>query len=125
MSVDNSLHHQNLSNVLYSSDFSRFSTLGENIIVGPGNMSPQQLEAAWMNSAPHRANVLNRNYNVVGIGVFYGPDGRVWSVVDFGAISDPRGPTPGPPAGHTLCPARSPRANWRGEVCPDPSSPIR
>ena len=86
MAVDNSLHHQNLSNVLYSSDFSHFSTLGENIIVAPGNMSPGQLEAAWMNSAPHRANVLNRNYNVVGIGVFYGPDGRVWSVVDFGAI---------------------------------------
>ena len=37
-----------------------------------------------MNSAPHRANVLNRNYNVVGIGVFCGPDGRIWSVVDFG-----------------------------------------
>ena len=84
--VDNSLHHQNLSNVLYSGDFSRFSTLGENIIVGPGNMSPQQLQGAWMNSAPHRANVLNRNYNVVGIGVFWGPDGRVWAVVDFGAV---------------------------------------
>ena len=79
-------HHQNLSNVLYSSDFSRFSTLGENIIVGPGNLSPGQLEAAWMNYASHRANVLNRNYNVVGIGAFWGPDGRVWAVVDFGAI---------------------------------------
>jgi uncharacterized protein YkwD len=86
MSVDNSLHHQDLSSLLYSSDYSHFSTLGENIIVGPGNMSAQALEAAWMNSAPHRANILNGSFNVVGIGVFYGPDGRVWSVVDFGAI---------------------------------------
>ena len=86
MSVDNSLHHQNLSGLLFSSDYSHFRALGENIIVGPGNLSPQQLEAAWMNSAPHRANVLNSAFNVVGIGVFYGSDGRVWSVVDFGAI---------------------------------------
>ena len=39
-----------------------------------------------MGSAPHQANIVNGNYNVVGIGVFYGPDGRMWSVVDFGGL---------------------------------------
>jgi uncharacterized protein YkwD len=86
MSVDNSLHHQDLAAILYGPDFGAFYTLGENIIVAPGSMGPEQLEAAWMNSAPHRANILNGNFNEVGIGVFYGPDGRVWSAVDFGGL---------------------------------------
>lgn len=86
MSVDNSLHHQDLAGVLYSPDFGAFSTLGENIIVAPGNMSSAQLESAWMNSAPHRANILSRSFNVVGIGIFWGPDGRLWSAVDFGGV---------------------------------------
>ncbi len=87
MSVDNWLHHQDLAGLLYyNPDFSAYHTLGENIIVAPGNMSPEQLEAAWMNSTPHRANILSRSFNVVGIGVFWGPDGRIWSAVDFGGV---------------------------------------
>jgi len=86
MSVDNSLHHQDLSRLLYSSDYSHFSTLGENIIVGPGNLSPAALEAAWMNSPPHKANILSGAFNIVGIGYVRGPDGRIWAVQDFGGI---------------------------------------
>ena len=86
LSVDNWLHHQDLAGWLYSPDFAAYWTLGENIIVAPGYMSPESLEAAWMNSAPHRANILSVNFNVVGVGAFWGPDGRVWSVVDFGAL---------------------------------------
>jgi uncharacterized protein YkwD len=86
MSVDNYLHHQDLAGVLYSPDLTPYYTLGENIIVAPGNMAPWQLEAAWMYSPAHRANILNSNFNVVGIGAFWGPDGRLWSVVDFGGV---------------------------------------
>ena len=64
----------------------RFRSLGENIIVAPGNQSPQQLEAAWMASPPHQENVMSRGYNIVGVGVFYGRDGRVWAAVDFGGL---------------------------------------
>jgi uncharacterized protein YkwD len=86
MSQDGYLHHQNLSAILYSSDFQAYHTLGENIIVAPGFYSADQLEAAWMNSAPHRANILSGNFNVVGVGMVWGPDGRIWAVADFGGL---------------------------------------
>jgi uncharacterized protein YkwD len=78
--------HQNLTNVLYGPDFAGWYTLGENILVGPGNMTAGQMEAAWMKSAPHRANILNRSFNAVGVGYWRGPDGRLWICVDFGGI---------------------------------------
>ena len=78
--------HQNLGAVLYSPDFNGWRTLGENLLVGPGSMNAAQMEGAWMGSAPHRANILNRNFNAVGVGYWRGPDGRLWVVVDFGGI---------------------------------------
>jgi uncharacterized protein YkwD len=78
--------HQNLSDVLYSADYAAWHTLGENILVGPAGMSAGQMEQAWMNSAPHRANILNPGFNAVGVGYFRGPDGRLWVCVDFGGI---------------------------------------
>ena len=86
MSRAGSLYHQNLSALISSADYAGYSTLGENIIVGPGSMSPGQIEAAWLASAPHRANLLSRSFNVVGIGYVRGPDGRIWAVQDFGGI---------------------------------------
>jgi uncharacterized protein YkwD len=82
-SAVNSMYHQNLTTLLYSSDYAGWSTLGENLIVGPGGMSPSQMEQAWMNSAPHRANILQRAFNAAGVGYTHGPDGRLWVVVDF------------------------------------------
>jgi uncharacterized protein YkwD len=49
-------------------------------------MNPTQMENAWMASSPHRANILSRSFNIVGIGVYRGPDGRLWAVQDFGGI---------------------------------------
>jgi uncharacterized protein YkwD len=60
--------------------------MGENILVAPGGMSPAQLQGLWMGSAPHRANILSGAFNIVGIGYFRGPDGRIWAVQDFGGI---------------------------------------
>jgi uncharacterized protein YkwD len=86
MAAVNSLYHQNLSALINSSDYQGYSTLGENIIVGPGSMSAEALEAAWMNSPPHKANILSGAFNIVGIGYVRGPDGRIWAVQDFGGI---------------------------------------
>ncbi len=86
MAAVNSLYHQNLGALINSSDYQGYSTLGENIIVAPGSMSPAALEAAWMNSPPHKANILSRAFNIVGIGYVRGPDGRIWAVQDFGGI---------------------------------------
>jgi uncharacterized protein YkwD len=84
MASDNLLHHQDLASILYSPGYQDFHTLGENIIVAPGSYSAQELESAWMNSPPHRANILNGGFNSVGLGVFRGPDGRLWSTADYG-----------------------------------------
>ena len=86
MATVNSLYHQNLSALINSSDYQGYTTLGENIIVGPGDLSPAALEAAWMNSPPHKANILSGAFNIVGIGYVRGPDGRIWAVQDFGGI---------------------------------------
>jgi uncharacterized protein YkwD len=84
MSAANSLYHQNLSALISSPTYASLRTMGENILVGPGSMSPQTVEADWMASAPHRANILNGAFNQIGIGYFRGPDGRIWAVQDFG-----------------------------------------
>ena len=59
-------------------------TLGENLLQGSGPMSAAQMEATWMNSAPHRANILSSSFNVAGIGIAYGANGSLWVTVDFG-----------------------------------------
>jgi uncharacterized protein YkwD len=86
MQAANTLYHQNLTAMLYSSDYSNYRTLGENIIVGPGTMTPDSMEAAWRASPPHWANITSGAYNVVGIGAFRAPDGRIWAVQDFGGL---------------------------------------
>jgi uncharacterized protein YkwD len=81
-----SLYHQNLSALLAAPSYAPYFTLGENILVGPGSMTPDQVEAAWRASAPHWANITNRSFNVVGIGYVRGPDGRLWAVQEFGGL---------------------------------------
>jgi uncharacterized protein YkwD len=86
MSNANSLYHQDLGALINSPDYAGYYTMGENILVGPGSMTPNSMEGAWMASAPHRANILSGAFNIVGIGYFQGPDGRLWAVQDFGGI---------------------------------------
>jgi uncharacterized protein YkwD len=81
-----SLYHQNLGSLIRSPEYAGYRAMGENILVGPGNMSGQTMESNWMASAPHRANILSGAYNVVGIGYYRGPDGRLWAVQDFGGV---------------------------------------
>ena len=49
-----------------------WSWRGENIFAG-GSASPQSAFDWWMNSAPHRANLLHTNYTDIGIGYIYEP----------------------------------------------------
>ena len=49
------------------------SRVGENIYAG-SSASPQSAFDWWMNSAPHRANLLNANYIDIGIGYIYEPN---------------------------------------------------
>ena len=81
MAQNQSLTHQNLGGVLAGTSF---STIAENILDGPAGMSVGQMESAWMQSAPHRQNILNGGLTAAGVGIAYSSDGRVWVVVDFG-----------------------------------------
>ena len=48
-------------------------TVGENIGWGSGSLaSPRALVRAWMDSPPHRANILHRRYREIGIGLVLG-----------------------------------------------------
>ena len=86
MMAANTLYHQNLSALIYSSDYANYRTLGENILVGPGSMSAGSIEGAWRASPPHWANITNPAFNVIGIGYVRGPDGRIWAAQEFGGL---------------------------------------
>jgi Uncharacterized protein with SCP/PR1 domains len=53
---------------------------GENLAI---NTSVATAENAFMTSAGHRANILNTNYNEVGIGVVHNTKGQVYVVQEF------------------------------------------
>jgi uncharacterized protein YkwD len=47
--------------------------VAENIAYGSGTRSsPRSIGTAWMNSPPHRANILSSSYRSIGIGIAYG-----------------------------------------------------
>ena len=47
-------------------------TVGENLAWGSGTRStPREIVAAWMQSAGHRANILQRRFREIGIGVVF------------------------------------------------------
>lgn len=53
----------------------------ENIAMG--QPTPQAVVEAWMNSAGHRANILNCSSKAIGVGVQFGANGPWWTQ-DFG-----------------------------------------
>jgi uncharacterized protein YkwD len=65
--------------------------VGENIAYGSGARStPRAISRAWMNSAPHRANILSSSFRAIGIGIASGtPSGRGGGTytTDFGRRS--------------------------------------
>src|ERR1700721_1752867 len=56
-----------------------FRTIAENVALAA---NPQALEKEWMNSAPHRANLLNPTMNVMGVGLVK-KGGNYYAVEDF------------------------------------------
>jgi len=57
-----------------------FNRSGENVGY---NTDFNGLHSAWMHSPPHRKNILNPDYTLVGIGVVRGADGVYWATQDF------------------------------------------
>ena len=69
-------HTENLAAKLKDKDW---SAAGENVGVG---RSLADLEAAFMDSTPHRRNILNRDFDDVAVGVVES-DGNFWVTVIF------------------------------------------
>ncbi|MFJ4438170.1 sigma-70 family RNA polymerase sigma factor [Streptomyces sp. NPDC088923] len=59
----------------------RWSSYGENI--ARGQQTPESVMNSWMNSPPHRANILNCAFKDLGVGVLQGSGGPWWTQ-DFG-----------------------------------------
>jgi uncharacterized protein YkwD len=73
-----SLSHQPLSPIL---DRCRARSVGENVAYG--NVTPEALVEMWMNSAGHRANILNPGFTHLGVGDVTTAAGRVYGVQVF------------------------------------------
>jgi uncharacterized protein YkwD len=76
---------------LWHNDISKSSNhwlwLGQNVGVGDlgdGGLGPsvRRLHQAFMDSPPHRDNILKRQANLFGVGSFI-KDGRIWVTVNF------------------------------------------
>jgi uncharacterized protein YkwD len=56
---------------------SRGGSVGENIAWGTGSYaSPQETVEGWMDSAGHKANILHRGFEEIGIGIAIGAPGQ-------------------------------------------------
>jgi len=72
------LRHQSLRPIQSSC---RAREVGENI--GYGKVSADAMVQLWMNSRPHRANILNPRFTSIGIGAVRSRGGHWYAVQDF------------------------------------------
>jgi uncharacterized protein YkwD len=57
-----------------------YTTLGENVAVGP---TIDAVYSAWLRSSGHYANIVNKAYSRIGVGVAKGSDGQYYAAQDF------------------------------------------
>ena len=46
-------------------------------------MTAENIFTAWMNSPGHKANILNINFNKIGVGVAFSVTGKVYATQEF------------------------------------------
>ncbi|MEU6731112.1 CAP domain-containing protein [Nonomuraea wenchangensis] len=63
--------------------FTGGSAWAENIAFGQS--SPASVMQSWMNSAGHKANILNCRFNLIGVGAAKNAQGRIYWTQDFAA----------------------------------------
>ena len=72
----------------------RFNFVGENIAWASGSgATAGNIHTMWMQSTGHRQNMLSAGFDSIGIGVFCGPDGKLWATQNFGHKSSAGPPT--------------------------------
>jgi uncharacterized protein YkwD len=67
----------------------KFRSFGENIASG-ADLSPRGALELWMNSAPHKENILKEEYTEIGIGIARDDNGEVYYTQVFGTPREGR-----------------------------------
>jgi uncharacterized protein YkwD len=78
------LVHRDLNALLRSAAYRSYQTVGENLLRGSIGLGGNEMEAAWMRSPEHRANILSGAFTSMGVGMFTSPDGMVYVTENFG-----------------------------------------
>jgi uncharacterized protein YkwD len=93
MASSGNFRHRDLGAAGGLPGMSKFSALGENIAWVEGYPSMgNQLHVGWMRSEGHRANILQRGFDSVGIGVVCS-GGRAWATQNFGRLDTSSAPS--------------------------------
>ncbi|HKO85466.1 MAG TPA: CAP domain-containing protein, partial [Actinomycetota bacterium] len=93
MAGSGNFRHRDLGAAGSLTGMSKFSALGENIAWVEGYPSMgNQLHVGWMKSEGHRANMLQRGFDSVGIGVVCS-GGRAWATQNFGRLDSSNAPS--------------------------------
>ena len=79
---------------LIQAGYSNWTGLAENIAAG--QRTPEAVVEAWMNSAGHRANILNPAYTEIGVGLATGGSMGMYWAQEFGARRGVSAPAPAP-----------------------------
>ena len=67
-------NHKMYGSVVQFSYFTVFRRTGENL--AGGQLTPEQAMEGWMNSPPHRENIMNPDYTLLGVAYVYRPDSK-------------------------------------------------
>jgi uncharacterized protein YkwD len=109
MASSGNFRHRDLGAAGGLPGMAKFSALGENIAWVEGYPSMgNQLHVGWMRSEGHRANMLQRGYDSVGVGVVCS-GGRAWATQNFGRLDNSSAPSmsSGTPAEEPIVATRS------------------
>jgi len=114
MAADGTLQH----NPNLGSQVSGWRTLGENVGTGP---SDDSIEAAFENSPHHFENMVDPNYNYIGVGVVQDSNGTYWVTEDFKQSTNAPRPAPAPSRPAPAAPRTATRAAPRPATAPRPA----
>jgi hypothetical protein len=97
-----------------------WKSLGENVGMGP---TCDDIHEAFMNSPSHRANILDPDFNFVGVGVVVAGDGTIFVTEVFmqKEASQPAQNAPAPTKPATTSKPAAPRAPSRPQAAPAPA----
>lgn len=83
LAEESAFFHRDLARTLDLPGFEGYASIGENILVSPWAVSGDQMQAAWLRSAPHAANIFGP-FDSFGVAIARGPGGTIKAVANFG-----------------------------------------